>query len=86
MKTYILTTDNGGNAEYIYGIIAENDEEALRIYKESDVYLRDEPDEAVEKDNDLYKIHSDVYGTVFVSVFELKLKENECICLGGYED
>lgn len=29
MNSYILTTDNGGYAEYVYGIIAENDEEAF---------------------------------------------------------
>lgn len=86
MKTYILTTDNGGNAEYVYGIAAENVEEAFNIYKESDFFLRDEPYKKVDRNNGLYEIYSDMYGRVIVSVFELRLKENECVCLGGYED
>lgn len=86
MNSYILTTDNGGYAEYVYGIIAENDEEAFFIYKESEEYLKDEKYEIVDRDKGLYKVYSDVYGTVLIRVFKLELKENKCVYLGGYSE
>lgn len=84
MNSYIITTDNGGYAEYVYGIIAENDEEAFFIYKESDEYLKNEKYEIADCNNGLYEIYSEVYGTVLVTVTKLELEENKCTYLGGY--
>lgn len=84
MNSYILTTDNGGYAEYVYGIMAENDEEAFFIYKESEEYLKNEKYEIVDRDKGMYKVYSKVYGTVYITVTELKLEENKCVYLGGY--
>lgn len=86
MNSYIITTDNGGYAEYVYGIIAENDEEAFFIYKESDEYLKNEKYDIVDRNNGLYKIYSEVYGTVYVKVFKLELEENKLTLLGGYSE
>ena len=85
MNVYIITTDNGGYAEYVYGTIAENDEEAFFIYKESDDFLYKEPYDIVDN-NGSYKIYSKVYGTVYVKVFKLELEEYKLTLLGGYAE
>lgn len=54
------------------------------IYKDSDEYLKNEKYEIIDRDKGLYKIYSKVYGTVFITVSKLELKENECTYFGGY--
>ena len=57
---------------------------AFFIYKESEEYLKNEKYEIVDRDRSLYKVHSNVLGTVFITVTKLELKANKCVYLGGY--